>query len=154
LSIKVRFVAAVDTRWRYAVYSRLIPVGNGPQGQQIWTLKTEDSIYVINQMQIYQGFKPLHGPKNYEMANGQTLTVSAPTTQGYTAGPQRDNAGGPSSQPHAEQIEEGVTLRLSPLLPFDGDTLDAAIELSANTVKSFPRTKVIAPREVGPAEAS
>jgi hypothetical protein len=45
-----------------------------------------------------------------------------------------------------------VTLRLSPLLTFDGDTLDAAIDLTANTVKSLHRTRVIAPREIGPSE--
>ncbi len=55
-------------------------------------------------------------------------------------------------QPKADQLEEGVTLRMSPLLTFDGDALDAAIELTANTVKSFHRTRVIAPREVGPNE--
>jgi hypothetical protein len=86
------------------------------------------------------------------MVNGQTLKVLTTGLQGYTAGIQRDNAVGLGFQPHAEQLEEGVTLRLSPLLTFDGDTIDAAIELTANTVKGFHRTKVIAPREVGPAE--
>ncbi len=36
LSIRVQFIAAVDTRWRYSVFNRLTFVGNGPQGQQIW----------------------------------------------------------------------------------------------------------------------
>jgi hypothetical protein len=151
LSVRVRFVAAVDTRWRYAVFSRLVPVGNGPQGQQIWTLKTEDSHFVLNQMQIYQGFKLLHD-HSYDMVNGQTLTINTFETRSFTGGIQRENAIGLGFQPRAEQIEEGITLRLSPLLTFDGDTLDAAIELTANTIKSFHRTKVIAPRDVGPAE--
>ena len=62
---------------------------------------------------------------------------------------QRESAVGLGYQPKAEQLEEGVTLRLSPLLTFDGDALDAAIELTANTVKNFHRTRVIAPREIG-----
>ena len=65
---------------------------------------------------------------------------------------QRESAVGLGYQPRAEQLEEGVTLRLSPLLTFDGDALDAAIELTANTVKNFHRTRVIAPREIGPSE--
>jgi hypothetical protein len=151
LSIRVRFVAAVDTRWRYAVYSRLTPVGSGPQGQQIWTLKLEDAAFVLAQMQVYQGFRLLADQK-VEMVNGQTLTVKTSEPRGYTGGMQRESAVGLGFQPKAEQLEEGVTLRLSPLLTFDGDSLDAAIDLTANTVKSFHRTRVIAPREIGPSE--
>jgi hypothetical protein len=151
LSLRVRFVAAVDTRWRYAVYSRLTPVGSGPQGQQVWTLKVEDSAFVLTQMQVYQGFRLLSDQK-VEMVNGQTLTVKRFEPHSYTGGMQRESAAGLGYQPKAEQIEEGVTLRLSPLLTYDGDALDAAIELTANTVKSLHRTRVIAPREVGPSE--
>src|SRR5260370_401294 len=52
LSIRVRVVAAVDPRWRYAVYTRLTPVGSGPQGQEIWTLKMDDAAFVLAQMQL------------------------------------------------------------------------------------------------------
>lgn len=151
LSIRVRFVAAVDTRWRYAVYSRLTPVGGGPQGQQIWTLKVEDAAFVLAQMQVYQGFRLLTDQK-VDMVNGQTLTVKTSEPRGYTGGMQRESAVGLGYQPKAEQLEEGVTLRLSPLLTFDGDALDAAIDLTANTIKSLHRTRVIAPRDVGPSE--
>lgn len=151
LSVRVRFVAAVDTRWRYAVFSRLTPVGSGPQGQQIWTLKVEDSAFVLAQMQVYQGFRLLTDQK-LDLVNGQTLTVKTTEPRGYTGGMARESAVGLGYQPKAEQLEEGVTLRFSPLLTFDGDALDAAIELSANTVKYFHRTKVIAPREIGPSE--
>jgi hypothetical protein len=151
LSVRVRFVAATDTRWRYAVYSRLTPVGSGPQGQQIWTLKVEDSAFVLAQMQVYQGFRLLTDQK-VDMVNGQTLTVKTSEPRGYTGGMQRESAVGLGYQPKAETLEEGVTLRLSPLLTFEGDALDAAIDLSANTVKSLHRTRVIAPRDIGPAE--
>jgi hypothetical protein len=151
LKIRIRFVAAVDTRWRYAVYSRLTPVGGGPQGQRIWTLKVEDSAFVLAQMQVYQGFRLLT-EREVEMVNGQTLTVKTSEPRGYTGGMARESAVGLGYQPRAEQLEEGVNLKFSPLLTFDGDALDAAIELSANTVKYFHRTKVIAPREIGPSE--
>jgi hypothetical protein len=151
LSVRVRFVAAVDTRWRYAVYSRLTPVGSGPQGQQIWTLKVEDSAFVLAQMQVYQGFKLLTDQR-VEMINGQTLTIKTSEMRGFTGGLQRESAAGLGYQPKADQLEEGVTLRISPLLTFDGDAIDAAIELTANTVKNFHRTRIIAPREIGPSE--
>ena len=151
LTVRVRFVAATDTRWRYAVYSRLTPVGGGPQGQQIWTLKAEDAAFVMAQMQVYQGFRLLADEKR-ELVNGQTFLMKTTEPRGYTGGMARESAVGLGYQPKAEQIEEGVNLRLSPLLTFDGDALDAAIDLSANTVRSFHRTRVIAPREIGPSE--
>ena len=48
---------------------------------------------------------------------------------------------------------EGVVLRISPLLAYDGDTLDAAIELTTNDVRSLHQTRILAPRQVGPGEA-
>ena len=152
LSIRVRFVAAVDTRWRYTVYSQLTPVGSGPQGQQIWTLKSEDAQFVLAQVQILAGFKLLTN-QEVEMVNGQTLVVKTSETRGLLRRPPAARAAaGQGYQPRTEQLEEGVTLRLSPLLTFDGDMLDAAIELTANTVKNFHRTRVIAPREIGASE--
>jgi hypothetical protein len=151
LSLRVRVVAAVDPRWRYAVYSRLTPVGGGPQGQQIWTLKLDDAAFVLAQMQLHQGFKLLVNQK-YEMINGQTLKVETTLARTFNGGMQRESAVGLGFQPQAEQLDEGFTLRLSPLLTFDGDTVDAAIELTANTVRSIHRTRVLAPRELGPSE--
>ena len=153
LTVHVQFVAAVDTRWRYTMYSNLIPVASGPQGQQIWTLDAKNAALTLAQMQLFQGFRLLTEQK-LEMVNGQTLTVKTSEMRGFTGAMERESAAGMGYQPKAEQIEEGVTLKFSPLLTFDGDALDAAIDLSANTVKGMHRTRVIAPRQVGPAELS
>jgi hypothetical protein len=152
LSIRVRVVAAVDPRWRYAVFSRLTPVGSGPQGQEIWTLKMDDAAFVLAQMQLHQGFKLLVN-QQYEMINGQTLKVETTIARSYLGGLRRDSAG-LGSQPAAEQLDEGFTLRLSPLLIFDGDALDAAIELTSNSVRTLHKTRVSAPSPVGASEAT
>ena len=47
---------------------------------------------------------------------------------------------------------EGVVLKFSPLLTYEGDTLEAAVEMSTNLVRKLHPVKVLAPREVGPAE--
>jgi hypothetical protein len=151
LSIRVRVVAAVDPRWRYAVYTRLTPVGSGPQGQEIWTLKMDDAAFVLAQMQVHQGFKLLVNQK-YEMINGQTLKVETTMARSFSGGMQRESAAGLGYQPKAEQLDEGFTLRLSPLLTFDGDALDAAIELTSNTVRNLHRTRISAPSQVGASE--
>ncbi len=146
LSVQFQFVAAVDTRWRYTVYSRLTHVGGGPQGQQIWTMRTDDAALVLSTMQLQQGFRKL-AKDRVEMINGQTLTVRTSEERSFAGGILRDTV-------RPEKIDEGIVLKLSPLLNFDGNAVDAKIDLTVNTVRSFHRTKVIAPRELGPNESS
>jgi hypothetical protein len=153
LSIRVRFVAATDSRWRYAVHQRLTPIGSGPQGQQIWQTSVADAEMVMSQMQVWQGFRLLEDHK-YEMVNGLTLKVSHTEPRPFTAGVQRENAVGLGFQPKTEKLEEGIVLRFSPLLSYEGDGYDAAIELSTNVVRKLHATKVLAAREVGPGELS
>jgi hypothetical protein len=153
LSVRVRFIAAADSRWRYAVHQRLTPIGSGPQGQQIWHTSVADAEMVITQMQVWQGFKLL-GNTSVEVLNGQTLKFTRTEDKAFTGGIQRDNAVGLGFQPKIEKLEEGVVLRFSPLLSYEGDSLDAAIELSTNVVRKLHPVKVLAPREVGPGELS
>jgi len=151
LSVHVQFIAAVDTRWRYSVFSRLTFVGSGPQGQQIWTMRLEDAALVLSQMQVQQGFRKL-ADQRVEMINGQTLSVKTSEPRTFASGLQRDGTVGAGLQAKADKLEESISLKLSPLLNFDGNALDAMIDLTVNTVRSFHRTRVITPREVGPAE--
>ncbi len=152
LSIRVRFIAASDTKWRYLVFSRLEPIGGGPHGQQIWTLKSEDAQQILEvQLQIYQGFKPL-ADHRVKIINGQTLKMTTTDTIDYAAGLQRDHTGVLGFQQAAGQIEEGIVLRMSPLLEVDGDTVEAALDLKVTTVKSMHRTRILTRREVGSGE--
>lgn len=151
ISLHVQFIRAVDTRWRQNVYSQLTPVLSGPQGQQIWTLSAENTPYVQSQMLIYPGCVRLANT-NVSIVNGQTITIKSTARQNYTGSVQRESAAGLGYQPRAETLEEGISLRISPLLAFDGEKIDAAIDLTANTVKNYHRTSVITPREVGTPE--
>jgi hypothetical protein len=151
LSVHVRFFVTSDTRWRHSVFSQLTAVGNGPQGQQIWTLRMSDAALIIAQMQTQQGFRKL-ADERVEMVNGQTLTIRTTEPRTFAGGMQRESAAGQGYTPRADKLDESIILKLSPLLSFEADTVDAAIDLMVNTVRTFHRTKVIAPREIGPPE--
>jgi hypothetical protein len=131
----------------------LTSVGSGPQGQQIWMMRVEDAALVLSQMQIQQGFRKL-ADQRVDMVNGQTLTIKTAEPRTFSGGIQRESAAGTGFQPKADKLEESIVLRLSPLLSFEGDGIDAAIDLTVNSVQSFQRTKIIAPREIGPSEMS
>lgn len=153
LTVRVRFLAAADSRWRYATYSRLTPVGTGPQGQQIWQTPEANIEGIIAQMQVWQGFLVLED-KKYELINGQTLRLDKGFKKNYPGGIQREGAVGLGYQPKVEALTEGIVLRFSPLLSYEGDTLDAAIELSTNLIRKFHSTKILGPKEVGTGEVT
>ena len=150
LSVNVQIVAAVDPRWRYTVYSRLTYVGGGPQGQQIWTMKMDDAALVLSQMQVQQGFRPLARGR-LEMINGQTVRWKTLEERTFVGGLNRDSSAGISFQPRPEKLNEGIVLKLSPLLTYEGTGVDAKIDLTVNTLRTLHRTKIIAPREIGAA---
>lgn len=149
LAIRVRFVRAADTRWRYLVHSRMTSLATGPQGQQIWTLSSADAAQVQQQMQVYRGFEVLLD-KKLKLVNGQTLTVEKYEPVDFIAGAQRDGAAGLGYQPAVQQLKEGVTLRMSPLLTRDGDAVTLAIDLKTNIVRRLVKTSILTRREVGP----
>ncbi len=151
LSVRVRFIAAADSRWRYTVHQRLTPVLSGEQGQQCWFCNVADAEMVINQMQLWQGFKLL-GNTSVEVLNGQTVKFEQTESRPFTGGVQRESAVGLGYQAKVEKLMEGVVLKFSPLLTWEGDSLEAAIELSTNLVRKLHPIKVLAPREVGSGE--
>ena len=151
LKVRVRFIAAENPKWRFAVHSALTPMVRGPQGQQVWTVSNADSALILARMGVNEGGKPLTD-ETIKMVNGQTLTIETTEDRDYVAGLQRSSAVGLGYQPGTEKLKEGVVLRLSPLLTYEGTAIDAAIDLRANVVRSIHHTKVIAPREIGPAE--
>ena len=153
LTVRIRFLAAADSRWRYATYSRLTPVGTGPQGQQIWQTAEANIEGIIAQMTVWQGFKSLED-KKFEVLNGQTLRVESFLKKTYPGGVQREGAVGLGYQPKVENLTEGIVLRFSPLLSYEGDSLDAAIELSTNLIRKFHATKVLGPKEIGTGEVT
>lgn len=153
LSVRVRFIAAADPQWRYAAFARLNAIGNGPQGQQIWHTTAAEVESIIAQMQVWQGFKLLEDTKK-DVLNGQTLYVERFLKRTYPGGMQRDGAVGQGYQPKVDAIQEGISLRFSPLLSYEGDTLDAAVELSSNVIRKFHTVRVLGPKEVGTGDVS
>lgn len=153
LRLRVQYVAAVDPRWRYSVYSNLTYVGSGPQGQQIWTIDSRNAAGILAQMQVQQGFRLL-SKEDVEIVNGQTIGIDTKAPRTFVGGLVQEAGGAMTFQPRSETILEGVFLRISPLLNFEGTAVDAKMDLRVNTVRMLHRTKVIAPREIGPFETS
>ncbi len=151
LQVRARFVAAQDTRWRYSVFSRLNRIGTGPQGQQLWLVSKDDAQLVRSQLLAYPGFKGL-ADQTVKLVNGQTLTMETADEMDYVVGPRRESAAGYGFQPGFQALKEGASLRFSPLLTYDGDALEAAIDLQVTTIRRLVKTKILTRRDVGPGD--
>ncbi len=149
LKLRVRLVRAADTRWRYLAHARMTALGGGPQGQQVWTMSVGDAAMLLSQMQLYRGFEILYDA-SIKAVNGQNLHVEKVEPVDYIAGAERDGAVGVGFQPAVQKLEEGVWLTISPLLTYDGDALDLAVDLRTNVVRRLIRTSILTRREIGP----
>ena len=147
LRVRVRFIAADRPAWRYVHYSRLTSLARGPQGQQVWTASDADAAVILAQFIGGAMGKQLNPDQTYKMINGQTLTIETMEDREYTAGLQRSSAVGLGYQAGSDKLKEGIVLRLSPLLNYEGTGLEAAIDLRANVVRSLYHARVIAPRD-------
>jgi hypothetical protein len=119
----------------------------------MWSLDPSDASFIHSQMMMYRGYTLL-ADQSVRMVNGQTFTLEHSDRVDYIASTQSDGATELGPQPRVEPLKEGVTLRFSPLLTYEGDALDAAIDLKATTVKRLVRTKILARRAVGPVDMS
>lgn len=152
LKIRIRIVVAADTSWRrYVVYSRLKWLAAGPQGQQVWAASVQDAAFIQAQMSLNQWSQAL-ADESRTLVNGQTISITTTAARNYAYGLQRSGGSGVGFQAATAQLEEGVVFRISPLLTFEGDLIDAAIDARTNSVQSLHPTKVLTPREVGPPE--
>lgn len=151
ISLRARVIAASNPRWRYTVFSRLETIATGPQGQQAWLLKGDDLALILAQLQLQNGVREISN-KQIDLINGQTLSMRRMEPRNYVSGLRREGAAGFGAQPNFQPTEEGYDLKISPLLDYEGDAIELAIDLSVSSVLYLIKTKVIPPRQVGPAE--
>ena len=159
LTLRARIIAATDPRWRYDVFSLLEPIRlgregrGGPQGQQAWTVDSSTAERLVAARSIDGTFRVIEERKE-PIVNGQTLFLQSvlkePAT--YRAGLELSNSVALGFEPHIDSIEEGVELRISPLLAYDGTTVDLALDLRATVARRNHQTRVIVPRKIGDIE--
>jgi hypothetical protein len=105
----------------------------------------------VAQMGISQNFRRIYD-QYHKMVNGQTLFVKTASEREYYSGLDRSSISSLGYEPKVGKLEEGVELRVSPLLNYDGTAIDLAMDLKASVIRKLHPVKVIAPRKIGPAE--
>ena len=159
LTLRARIIAATDPKWRYDIFSLLEPIRldregrGGPQGQQAWTIDPSTAERLVAAMSVGGTFRVIEERKE-PIVNGQTLFLQSvlkePAT--YRAGLELSNSVALGFEPNIDSIEEGVELRISPLLAYDGTTVDLALDLRATVARRNHQTRVIVPRKIGDIE--
>ncbi len=159
LTMQVRVVLANDPNWRYEIFSELEPTRlaesfyGGPHGQQAWTIDADAAKLLLVRSDVERRFQTVVD-RRFEVVNGQTAVLRSqfrePTT--YRAGLDRASRSAVGFEQRVEALNEGVSLRVSPLLRPELTTVDLAVDFSATAVRRFLPTSVIVPRQTGLAE--
>lgn len=123
--------------WRSEFQPRLISVGSNSPGRQAWLIEQVDANQFVNKYDNQHGGYLL-GDQRFVVGNGQDATVTVPldskTFVRDVAVETNGQAGNSTSyRQRSEQIEDGVRIRLSPLIAQDASTIE--LDVQASTLK-------------------
>lgn len=125
--------------WRSEYQPRLLAAGARSPGRQAWLIDPVDANRFVNQYNDTNGGYLL-GDQRFVIGNGQDATITVPLSSksyvknvvvesGYRDG-QHNNA---AYRPQAEEIDDGIRLRISPLIANDAATIE--LDVQANATK-------------------
>ncbi len=147
----VRLVTMSSPNWRAKAAPRLVPVSVQTPGVEAWLLSHEDATIVLGDLQKRTDFRE-HNSPNLLIRNGDVHEVSRTRPIAYVKGVQPFANGWSGQQMNMAQVEEGFSLRLSPLLAADGQHVDAVIKIDSQQVERFTSVSIPAPTAQNPRE--
>ena len=148
----VRMVTLASPNWRSRAIPRLTPVQVQTPGVEAWLVSHEDAALVLADLQKRTDFRE-HNSPNLLIRNGDVHEISRTRPVAYLKnlqGVAQGAWGGPSVG--MGQVEEGFSLRLSPLMGLDGRTVDAVIKIESHQVENLKSVNVPAPTTRNPRE--
>lgn len=130
----LRLATVGSPNWRTRAYTWLRPVEVKTPGVEAWLLSKENAVLLIAELSKRVDYRELNSP-NLVIQNGQSQTVSRMRPKSYVKGvrPRDTVVAGYDSE--MGQIDEGVSLQVSPLFALDGRSVDALIKCHIDQVE-------------------
>ncbi len=147
----VRVVTMSSPNWRAKAAPRLAPVNVQTPGVEAWLLSHEDATIVLGDLQKRTDFRE-HNSPNLLIRNGDVHEVSRTRPIAYVKGLQPFANGWSGQQMNMAQVEEGFSLRMSPLMAADARHVDAVIKIDSHQVERLTAVSIPAPTAQNPRE--
>lgn len=149
--IGLRIVSVSNPNWRTTALQRLRPITVQTPGIDAWLLSKEDAAILLSMLQKRADFQE-HSAPSLVYYNGQTQALSQlrPRTYIHAYRPRAGQWAG--FEPEVRQVQEGFSLRISPLISQDERTLDAVLKCNIDEVEKLVNVPVDMPGFNGQAQ--
>ncbi len=137
----VRMATLSSPNWRTRALPRMTPVTVQTPGVEAWLMSHEDAAIVLADLRKRSDFRE-HNSPNLLIRNGDTHEIDRMRPVAYLRGIQSGQQYGAMDM---GRVQEGFSLRLSPLMSIDGNHIDAVVKISSNQIERMKSIPVAAP---------
>ncbi len=145
----LRVVTVGNPNWRSKAMPIMQPVPVQSQGVQAWLLAKEDAAFLLAELRNRSDYRE-HSSPNLVVANGQTTEISAVRPRQYVRGVLPSGDAWPGYNPDIANLQEGYSLKFTPLLSLDTGTVDAVVRLQLNQVERMVPVMLEVPTPIAP----
>jgi hypothetical protein len=131
----LRLVTVGSPNWRARAVSMLRPIDVKSPGVEGWLLSRENAAMLYQELKARSDVRE-HSAPQVEVMGGQSRTLARTQPVRYQRGVQ-PRADGLGYELIAGQIDEGYSLRISPLLSLDRQAVEAAITCEVDQVEKL-----------------
>ncbi|WP_105355297.1 MULTISPECIES: hypothetical protein [Pirellulaceae] len=139
----VRLVTVKSPNWRRLAYRMMQPVSVKTPGIEAWLMSKENAAVLLNELRQRSDFREHHAA-DLLVHNGQSSTISMLQPRSFVRGV-RATQTFPGYELQTDQIEEGFSMEVSPLLTPDDRMIDAVLKCSVDQVEKFVTVDVDVP---------
>jgi hypothetical protein len=125
----LRLLTVASPGWRATVHQMLRPMAVETPGVEAWLLSKEDAARLVAQL-CRRSDAVEHNSPQVRLHHGQTHTVQRTRPVPHIRSVLQRPDSGPNYQLQMGQIDEGITVQVSPLLARDRRTVDAVVSIS------------------------
>lgn len=145
----LRLMTVGSPHWRTKAQEILHPVEVRTPGIDAWLLSKEDAARFVAELRKRPDSVE-HNSPNLLVQRGQTQTIRRTRPLPHVRSVQRRPEAWPTHQLQMGQIEEGITIQLSPLLSRDGQDVDAVLKFSVTQIEKLTPVWIDVPTSIDP----
>ena len=136
--VAVRLVTINNPNWRARALPIMTPVKTQTPGIEAWILSRENAALLLNELSRRPDYQE-HNSPNLTIYNGQTHLLKSTRPRLYTthAGATDSVWGG-----NVDQVDEGFSLQISPLVGADNRSIEAVIKCKVDQVEQMSPMRV------------
>jgi len=139
----VRMVTVKSPNWRRLAYRMMQPVSVKTPGIEAWLMSKENAAVLLGELRQRSDFREHHAA-DLLIHNGQSSTIAMLQPRSFVRGV-RATQTFPGYELQTDQIEEGFSMEVSPLLTPDDRMIDAVLKCSVDQVEKFVTVDVDVP---------